>query len=206
MTRSGLGGFFKVVSRLDKMGFLSLGAPMWRREFVGVLIGAFALRPLRSVAHVFLLAGIVLGLVAISAALSQSNVSAQQKVPTIGYLSSVSAEFYPQLVEAFHNGLKERGFIPGQNVKIETRFAGGHYDQLPKLAAELIAKQIDIFVATGGTSTVVAAKPIVPKAMPLVFAMGGDPVKLGVVTTRRQRNGRVLRNKWSGSETGPVAL
>jgi putative ABC transport system substrate-binding protein len=163
---------------------------MWRREFLGVLSGAFALWPLRSVAHVSLLAGTVLGLVAISAALSQSNVSAQQKVWTIGYLSSVSPEFL-QLVAAFHNGLKERGLIVGQNVKIEARFAAGHYDQLPKLAAELVAKRIDIFVATGGTSTVVAAKPIVPKTMPLIFAMGGDPVKLGVATDLARPEGNV---------------
>lgn len=163
---------------------------MWRRDFLGVLSGAFAIWPLRSVAHVSLWAGTVLGLVAIAAALSQSNVSAQQKVWTIGYLSSVSPEFL-QLVDAFHNGLKERGFIVGQNVKIEARFAGGHYDQLPKLAAELIAKSVDIFVATGGTSTVVAAKPIVPKTMPLVFAMGGDPVKLGVATDLARPEGNI---------------
>jgi putative ABC transport system substrate-binding protein len=163
---------------------------MWQREFLGVLSGAFALWPLRSVAHVSLLAGTVVGLVAISAALSQSNVSAQQRVWTIGYLSSVSPQFL-RLVDAFHNGLKERGFIAGQNVKIEARFADGHYDQLPKLAAELLAKPIDIFVATGGTSTVVAAKSIVPKAMPLVFAMGGDPVKLGIATDLARPEGNV---------------
>ena len=163
---------------------------MWRREFLGVLNGAFAPWPLRSVAYFSLLAATVLGFAVISISLSRSNASAQQKVWAIGYLSSVSAEFL-QLVDAFRNGLKERGFVVGQNVKIEARFAGGQYDQLPKLAAELIAKPVDIFVATGGTSTVVAAKPIVPKTMPLLFAMGGDPVKLGVATDLARPEGNV---------------
>jgi putative tryptophan/tyrosine transport system substrate-binding protein len=161
---------------------------MLRREFLGVLIGR--IWPRRTVARISRLAVGVLSFAAISDVFAQPNLglSSRQKVPTIGYLSSVSAEFL-QLVDAFHNGLKERGLIAGQNVKIEARFADGHYDQLPRLAAELIAKQVDIFVATGGTSTVVAAKPIVPKAMPLVFAMGGDPVKLGVVTNLARPEG-----------------
>ena len=138
-----------------------------------------------------LLAATVFGIAAIPNTFAQSNSrAAQQRVPTIGYLSSVSPEFL-QLVDAFHNGLKAQGFIAGQNVKIEARFANGHYDQLPTLASELIASPVDIIVATGGTSTVVAAKAIVPKTMPLVFAMGGDPVKLGVVTNIARPDGNV---------------
>src|SRR5262245_16921240 len=106
---------------------------MRRREFLGVLVDA--IWPRRAVARVSLLAVAVLGFAAISDGFAQSSVSPRQKVPTIGYLSSVSADFL-KLVDAFNNGLKERGFIAGQNVKIEARFANGHYDQLPRLAAE----------------------------------------------------------------------
>jgi putative ABC transport system substrate-binding protein len=104
----------------------------------------------------------------------------QPAMPVIGYLSSLSAD-YPQLVNAFRQGLKESGFIENQNVAIDFRFADGHYERLPALATELVGRQVNVFVATGGTSTVVAAKPLVPTTMALVFAMGGDPVKLGIV-------------------------
>jgi putative ABC transport system substrate-binding protein len=112
----------------------------------------------------------------------------QRTMPVIGYLSSLSLD-YPQLVAAFHEGLKESGFIEGQNVAIEFRFAEGRYERLAVLAEDLVRRPVDVFVATGGSSSAVAAKPLVPSTMPLVFAMGGDPVKLGIVASLARPGG-----------------
>jgi putative ABC transport system substrate-binding protein len=75
----------------------------------------------------------------------------------------------------------EAGYVEGQNVVIESRFAEGQNDRLPALASDLVNRGVNLFVATGGTSSVVKARPVVPHTIPIVFAMGGDPVKLGIV-------------------------
>jgi putative ABC transport system substrate-binding protein len=103
--------------------------------------------------------------------------------PVIGYLSSRSPTESADIVAAFHQGLREAGFVDKQNVLIESRFAEGHFDRLPELAADLVRRRVDVIVATGGTVSVVKAKPVVPATIPIVFAMGGDPVKLGVVAS-----------------------
>jgi ABC-type uncharacterized transport system substrate-binding protein len=108
---------------------------------------------------------------------------AQQPVPVIGYLSSRSPNNSADIIAAFRRGLNDAGFVEGRNVAIESRFADGEFDQLPALAAELIARDVSVFVATGGTVSAVKAKPVVPKTVPMVFAMGGDPVKLGLVAS-----------------------
>jgi ABC-type uncharacterized transport system substrate-binding protein len=107
----------------------------------------------------------------------------QTTLPVIGYLSSRSPSDSAHIVAAFRQGLQEAGFVEGQNVAIESRFAEGHFDRLPALAADLVRRQVNVFVATGGTVSVVKAKPVVPATIPIVFAMGGDPVKLGVVAS-----------------------
>jgi len=110
------------------------------------------------------------------------GVSAQQPaLSVIGYLSSRSPADSADIVAAFRQGLNEAGFVEEQNVIIEARFAEGDFDRLPALAAELVRRRVDVFVATGGTVSVVKAKPVVPATIPMVFAMGGDPVRLGVV-------------------------
>ena len=109
---------------------------------------------------------------------------AQQKaMPVIGYLSSRSASDSQDIIAAFHQGLSEAGFVDKQNVIIESRFAEFDFDRLAELAAELVRRQINVLVATGGTVAVVKAKPVVPTKFPMVFAMGGDPVKLGIVAS-----------------------
>jgi putative ABC transport system substrate-binding protein len=115
----------------------------------------------------------------------------QPKVPTIGYLSTRAAADSAHIVAAFRKGLNETGYVEGQSVLMESRFAEGRYDRLAALAADLVRRQVNIFVATGGTSSAVAAKPVVPATIPMVFAMGGDPVKLGIVASLARPGGNV---------------
>ena len=105
----------------------------------------------------------------------------QTAMPVIGYLSQRSPTDSASIVAAFRQGLKEEGYAEGQNVAIEFRFAEGQIERLPALASELVRHGVSVFVATGGTGSVVNAKPLVPHTIPIVFAMGGDPVKLGIV-------------------------
>jgi putative ABC transport system substrate-binding protein len=117
---------------------------------------------------------------------------AQQKtLPVIGYLSSRSPNESAHIVAAFRQGLQEAGFVDGQNVVIESRFAEGNFDRLPALAADLVRRQVHVLVATGGTVSVVKAKPVVPTTIPIVFAMGGDPVNLGVVASLARPGGNI---------------
>jgi putative tryptophan/tyrosine transport system substrate-binding protein len=115
----------------------------------------------------------------------------QAAKPVVGYLSSRSAGDSTHIIAAFRKGLGEAGFSEGHNVAIESRFAESHYDRLPALAAELVRRKVNVMVATGGTSSAVAAKPVVPSTIPMVFAMGGDPVKLGIVDGLARPGGNV---------------
>jgi putative ABC transport system substrate-binding protein len=120
------------------------------------------------------------------------RLGAQQKsMPTIGYISSRSQGQSGDIVAAFRKGLNEAGFVEGGNVALEYRFADGDFDRVAALAAELVRREVNMIVATGGTVTVVKAKPIVPATMPMVFAMGGDPVKLGVVASLNRPGGNI---------------
>ena len=115
----------------------------------------------------------------------------QPAMPVIGYLSTRSLSDSAYIVAAFRKGLHEVGYIEDRNVAIEFRFAEGHHDRLQALTADLVRRQVNIIVATGGTASVVAAKPIVPATIPMVFAMGGDPVKLGIVAGLARPGGNV---------------
>jgi putative tryptophan/tyrosine transport system substrate-binding protein len=116
---------------------------------------------------------------------------AQASLPTIGYLSARSPGDSAHIVAAFHQGLGEAGFVDKQSVHVEARFAEGDFDRLPALATELVRHQVHVLVATGGTVTALKAKPVVPATMPMVFAMGGDPVRLGVVASLSRPGGNV---------------
>src|SRR5262245_42210265 len=93
---------------------------------------------------------------------------AQQPVPVIGFLHSASAWECSYLAAAFRQGLGDAGFAEGRNVLIEYRWAEGHYDRLPTLAAELIARRVAVLAATGGVASVMAAKAATT-TIPIVF-------------------------------------
>jgi len=127
--------------------------------------------------------GLILTLAIVVAPLATA---AQQPLPVIGYLSQRSPTDSASIVAAFRQGLQAEGFVEEQNVAIEYRFAEGQIDRVPALASDLVRRQVNVFVATGGTGSVVKAKPVVPQTIPIVFAMGGDPSKLGVVASLAQ--------------------
>jgi putative ABC transport system substrate-binding protein len=108
---------------------------------------------------------------------------AQQKaMPIIGYLDSTSPGFRVPFLAAFRQGLSETGFVDGQNVAIEYRWAEDRYDRLPALAADLVGRKVDVVVAVSGPSEALAVKSAT-STIPIVFAMGGDPVELGLVAS-----------------------
>jgi putative ABC transport system substrate-binding protein len=116
---------------------------------------------------------------------------AQQKaVPVIGYLSSNSPGAAAPALAGFRQGLSEAGYVEGQNVAIEYRWAEGSYDRLPAFAADLVGRKVDIIVATGGPAPALAAKSAT-SAIPIVFASGGDPIADGLVTGLARPGGNI---------------
>jgi putative ABC transport system substrate-binding protein len=107
--------------------------------------------------------------------------NAQQRSPAvIGFLNSGSADAYPDRVVAFREGLSELGFVEDQNVIVLYRWAFGQYNRLPGLAEELVQRPVSVLVSTGGEPAALAAKAAT-STLPIVFAVGSDPVKLGLV-------------------------
>jgi putative ABC transport system substrate-binding protein len=123
----------------------------------------------------------VLGSVTLWVTARPVAVWAQPAIPVIGFLDSSSPEKFAPFVAAFLKGLNEAGFIEGHNVSVEYRWAEGHYDRLPALAAELIRMPVIVLATTGVTATL-AAKALTT-TVPIVFNTGGDPVKFGLVAS-----------------------
>jgi putative ABC transport system substrate-binding protein len=111
-------------------------------------------------------------------------------VPIIGFLHAGSLAGSPSQVAGYRQGLKEAGFVEGQNLAIEYRWAEGHYERLPTLAADLVERKVAVLIAGGGDSPTKAAKAAT-KAIPIVFVTGTDPVKSGLVASLSRPGGSI---------------
>jgi putative tryptophan/tyrosine transport system substrate-binding protein len=129
-------------------------------------------------------------LAAVAAGLASKAWAQPSAVPRIAYLSGRSQWTDSHLLEAFSEGLKTAGYVDGQNVKVEVRWADGHYDQVPALAAEIAATKPDLIVAVGGNPVAVAAKQAT-STIPVVFGAGADPVAIGVVSNLNRPDGNL---------------
>jgi putative ABC transport system substrate-binding protein len=150
-----------------------------RREFIIALGGAAAASPFASHAQ-------------------------QPAMPVIGFLNTRSAGADPHLLAAFHQGLKDTGYVEGQNVAIEYRWADNHYDRLQALAADLVRHQVNVIAAIGSPSAP-AAKAATTNT-PIVFIIGFDPVEFGLVTSLSRPGGNITGVTILGVELGSKRL
>ncbi|HEY1474479.1 MAG TPA: ABC transporter substrate-binding protein, partial [Pseudolabrys sp.] len=129
----------------------------------------------------------------------------QPAMPVIGYLHSASPEPYSSMMAAFRQGLAEAGYVDGQNVTIDYRWAEGQFDHLPALAAELVAHRPAVLVAGGGDVSAVAAKAATT-TVPIVFTIGADPVKSGLVASLNRPSGNLTGVTFFTITLGPKRL
>src|SRR5436190_5172099 len=151
---------------------------MRRRDFITLLGGATFARPLAAHAQ-------------------------QPAMPVVGYLNSRASGDDPHLLVAFRQGLKETGFVEGQNLTIEYRWAEDQYDRLPALAADLVRRQVAVIAANGVAAQ--AAKQA-SAATPIVFTAGFDPVEVGLVNSLSRPGGTVTGVSILDVELGPKRL
>jgi putative tryptophan/tyrosine transport system substrate-binding protein len=138
---------------------------MRRREFITLLFAAAPLWP-------------------ITANAQQSNVR------VAGFVFSGSADGFAHLLAALRQGLRDKGYVDGQNLTIEYRWADGHYDRLPALAADLVRRRVALIISTGGIVAARAVKAAMTE-IPVVFASGDDPVRFGIVPSLNDPGGNV---------------
>ena len=156
------------------------GRRMRRREFILLIGGAAATWPL--------------------------GVRAQQSaIPVIGYLDVGSPEGSASIASAFRRGLAQTGQIEGGNVAIEYRWANGHNDRLPELAADLVRHKVSVIATPGSAAAAVAAKATTT-TIPIIFAIGTDPVAAGLVAALNRPGGNVTGVATLNAEVGPKRL
>ena len=123
-------------------------------------------------------------------------------LPVVGFLNSASPGPFAQLLAAFHTGLKDGGFVEGQNVTIEYRWAEGQYDRLPTLAADLVNRKVSVITATGGAVSARAARAAT-STIPVVFLAGTEPVAEGLVGSFSRPGANVTGVSTYTSELAP---
>jgi putative ABC transport system substrate-binding protein len=151
---------------------------MNRRDFFVVLSGVAVLQPLAA--------------------------RAQADLPVVGYINAAAPNDAADLVGAFRQGLSEAGYVEGRNVAIEYRWADGHYDRLPRLAADIVTRRVTVIAATS-TPVALAAKEATG-TIPIVFTIGGDPVKIGLVPRLNRPEGNLTGVTRYNVELGPKRL
>jgi putative tryptophan/tyrosine transport system substrate-binding protein len=127
----------------------------------------------------------------------------QAAIPVVGFLNSASADGYAMTARAFRQGLKDTGFVEGQNVAIEYRWAEGQYNRLPGLAADLVHRRVDVIAANSAAMLPARAATT---TIPIVFNTSLDPVQLGVVASLSRPGGNVTGVTSLNVEVGPKRL